>query len=184
MTIWAYNQKIFSFIIFSVFVLVVDPKDFLNFIISTTFAFLDYSSTVPEFSQTIFRRWFYPTIQSVDIGTFSRTKFSNFTRSIMEYFFANSAFFFGCSTVIHNSRSIITLPRTIFSFVTSRGNMFKFLIAHCTIRFYFNSCMKSLTFSRAVFSFFKTIDRNIEFFKTIQTFYKFSSMRFIRHATP
>lgn len=177
------NHQIITDIIFSIPIYVMNAQNLFYFIVSTFFTSFNYSSSFPKRTERICFCGFCPKKHSIFIRTFFRTKFSFFARRIMENFQAKLTFFFRRSTVIDNSRTIIAFSRAIFSLLTSRRNMFKFFSAYLTKCLNLYSCMKTLAFSRTIFSSSQLIKRFVNFFKTVQTFYKFTSTRFI-HATP
>lgn len=179
MTVRTQDHKIFQCIILSVSILVMYSKDVIAFIIVTNFTSFDFSSNLQRFSYSAKRRvpYFLPNF----IHTCFRTIFSFLRRRTFEFFFTMSTFI--DNSTIQMLSFVIALSRAIFRFVTSRRNVFKFYCTNFAYLFYFLSDMQALTASRAKFCFIKTIKRYIEFFSAIKTIYKFSSMRFIRHAT-
>lgn len=181
MTIWTNYKQIFSFIVFPIFIFVMNSKNFFYFIISANFTFLNNISFFPKFSK----------ICSITI-TFSRSlikssafwsaKFISFTWRTHKFYMASSTFIFLTSSTF--LRSVIAQSRTIFCFITSRRNMIKFLTTNTTNCFnLFCASEFIFTFSRTIFGRIKSVYRYVKLSFTTNTFNKFSSTRFI-HAAP
>ena len=128
MTIWTYYQKIFSFIIISIFINMMKTKNLLYFIIPTFFTFIYYSSSLPESSEIIWFIWFGFIYMSHSVCTSMRTKSSWSIWRIIKFL---PAF----KTIIFNRMSIsyvITFFRTIFGSFKTIFFYFKFLFAYLT----------------------------------------------------
>lgn len=176
MTIWTYNQNIILLIVFSISIFMMQTQNFRKFIKTTNFTFFDPSSSFIQFSQRcrIFNIFRFNSL--CYRSALFRTKNMIFARRAIKFYIT----IFTC--VLFRSlsflRSMITKTRTVFSFITSRGNVFKYFATNKTIIFNFNSTTKFVfAFSRTIFSCFKSISSYIKFLFT-WTNNKFSSMRF------
>ncbi len=179
------NHQIFSFIIFRIFINMMNSKNFLYLIISTFFTSLNNTSSFPKCTESIrifrFQNMLIPSF----ICTWFGTIFSYFTWSVVKLFITQFTYRFVCPTVVNYSRFIITFSRTVLSFIASGRYVFESFIANSTICFnLFNISKFILACSRTVFKSFQTMNWHIARNATSNTIQKFSSMRFIRHATP
>jgi len=178
MTHWTQNQKICKTIVFPITIFMMYSQNIWVRIVSTFLTFFNHISSQHHFSNSrIFRcKNFFLRF----IYTCLRTIYSVFRRAIFKFFFAIFAFIKSCASSF--SGFVVTYSRTIFSFITSTRNMFKFFTANITTSYDELSYMQCLAFPRAIFCCIKTVPRNIKFIRTLQTVYKLSSMRFC-HAT-
>lgn len=180
MTIWTNDHQVFSFIIFSVSIYMMYTKYIFYLIISALLTLLKKSASFHSIAKIAkisisFR-------SSLEFSpTFRSTKSISPRRRTKKLFFTSLTFVFNRSSSF--LRTMVTKSRTIFSFVTSRRNVFEFFLTYFAVSFYPLCASKFiLTFSRAIFCRFKSVNRNVKFFFAPKTNYKFSSMRFIRHA--
>lgn len=182
MTIWTQNYQIIHFIIFMISVFMMNTQYFYIFIKTAFFTFINHIPSFHKSSQSgsifcCFRFRF-----KMNAYTFSRTIFSFFRRGIFKFF--TTIFTYKCFSTIPKFKFcfVITCSRAIFSFISSTRYMRKFFITNKTISSYLNCAKFIFAFSRTVFCCFNSVFGNIKFFITSQTFYNFSTTRFI-HAT-
>jgi len=181
MTVRTYYHQIFSFIIFSIFINMMYSKNIFIFIISTYFALFNKSSSFKSISNTrkinvIF--W----VSLIISSAFYRTKSIIFRRRSQKVITAIFTLKFLRSFSF--LRSMITYPRTIFCFITSRRNMCKLIPTYATIRFYLLSTSKLIfTCPRTIFKSFESINGHVALFSATKTIQKFTSAR-LSHAAP
>ncbi len=125
MTIRTKNHKILPLIIISIFINMMNAKNFFYFVIATFFTFNDDSSALPKSSKSICIFWLLNICFSMSISASFCAAFSFFGRRIKKYSSTIFAFFEKLITVI-------TCFRTIFSGIFSIKPDFKFFITTFT----------------------------------------------------
>ncbi len=172
------NHQIFRFIVHSVFVSMMYPKNFFYRMISTDFTALYKTPPFISFSNVgkvyITRRFslIFPT-------TLRIAKFISLARRTHEFFLAIYAIIL--DRALSLLRSMITQARTVLRPIAAGRNMLKSLSANLAA-FSDPYCAKPIfTFPRTVLCFIKAVYGDVKRFIATQTTYKFSSMRF-RHA--
>lgn len=119
MTVGTKNQKIFSFIIISIFINMVNTKNFFYFIISAFFTFFYYSPSQPKSSKIIWFIRFCFIYMPHSIGARMRTKFPFSRRTITKFFITeqtNIMFSFSISFI---STFYRTIDRNIFTVISN-----------------------------------------------------------------
>lgn len=180
MAIRTQNHQVFSRIIGSVFVNMMNSKDFLFSVISTRFTFFKHSSSDHSFSDRSiygFKRFLF-----FVSCTLRAAKFRGFARRIPKYFMAIDT----CKLDATPSylRLVVAFTRTIFSSITSARYMFKSSSTHDAICAYFLRTSEFVfAFPRTIFKRSQSIYGHVAFFATSRTVQKFSSARF-HNATP
>lgn len=179
----ANNHEIFFFIVSPIAIFMMNSKNFFNFIIAAFFTFIYSSSIFHIFSKTLFCGLEF-CMERLFRCARTTTKTSVFAWRIHKFNFAKKTCIFFGSAIKSKLRTIIAFSRTIFSFVTSRGNMIKNFAAYCAICYNFFSTTKFIfTFSGTPFKGFQSVCRHVAFFATAKTIQNFTSSRFI-HAAP
>jgi len=147
MTIWTKNFKIRHLIIVAVSILMMNSKYSRFFSISTTIALINQCAGNHSFSYCC-KRWLKSFFGRF-INAGSRTIFSIVTSMAYKFFQTINTGKFSFTFI--PLRNVITRSRTIFSFIASAGNMFKFFVAYMAISCMYNPCSKSRTFSTTIF---------------------------------
>lgn len=170
------NHKIFSFIVFPIFINMMNAKNFFYFLISTFFAF---------FYQSFFKHFFsYCSKFGMPLRSFRftcarfGTKFTLFTRRIKKFYSTMLAIKFFISSVY--LRPMIAKSRTIFCFVATRRNVFKNFITDLAVCFDRYCIGFVLTYSRTIFKSFNSVFRHVALFATCETF----NIKGFSHASP
>lgn len=159
-------HQIFTFIIFSIFIYMMNAENFFNFIVSAHFTFFYKTSTLQSFSEIskmCISFWFSLKLSTTLCGT----------KAISFAWRSHKLLITCCTCKFLRSfsflRTMITKSRTIFSFVATRRYVSKFFITNRTISFYLHFITFILACSRTIFKSFQTIFRHIQFFITKQT---------------
>ncbi len=179
MTVWTQNHKVIQRVIFSIFIQMMNSKNFRMCIISTFLTFFYFTSNFKSFSNTTIRR--FPRFDISFLDTCTRAIFSVFKSLCIFKFFTTmqtikfwSRFYF-CNAV--------TFYRTIFRFIYSTFNDRICVSAYFAIFFKIFRLSQIMTFSGTKFSFINSMQSNVKFFFTFLTFNNFSITRF-KHANP
>jgi len=173
MAVRAKNFQIVHAIIFSISILVMNSKNFFNFIKSTPFAFYNKISCKHIFPNGA-KTWI-PVIYFWFIYASFAAKHFFLRWACKKFYAAMFAIFFNRSLMF--LRNVITFSAAIFSNVRSGRYVTKIIFANFAVRFRNNSSRKCFTRSGTIFKTFKSIYWNINISPAISTIHFFSGAR-------
>ena len=173
MTIRAQNNQILKFIVVSIPINMVNPKNSWLSIISTFSAFFYKSSGFQFFPNAT--KTSLPCFLNPIFITGYRAIFSISRRRVFKFFMTVKTII--CFISSSYSRFLVTCGRTVFSLIAPGSNMLKNLSAYLTCSGIFNSGAKSSAFSTAKSSGTFSIVSYVTFFATLFTFIVYSFPR-------